>query len=559
MTRLALLPAAKYAPMELRAEFGPIPGAMVPLDSRPALHHIAQRYEAQGFEVAVAVHEGAHLIESYLDRTGDLKVRVLGIGDTSSLGETVLRALRRIGDEVDQLVVNFADTLVDERIPDGDAIYYQEQSDTYRWTTFGLDGASRICDLVEKGRVKAPGPQRVFVGLFAVADVGRFRQELETACAHAGSDTVALDTFYTAVRRYFNGLAAPAVALRRAERWNDFGHLDTYYATKRTFFVNKRFFNEVRVDTTRGVIRKTSRNVDKFLDEIGWYLKLPPSLSHVAPRVFGYCLERDDPWVELEFYGYPTLNDAYLVGRWDLGLWAQVLHAVDGLLDQLGAHRPAADEGAAAGALRTMYEHKTMERLREVAGEEHLAAFQQERVIVNGRPCLGIPAVLSRLPDLLAEAGVYDQRPMSVIHGDLCLSNILYDRRNSIVRVVDPRGRFGPYDLYGDPLYDLAKLAHSIDGDYDFFVNGLFDIAVEGDEVTLEAHLEAHHRVVKTHFGSWLAERSGRAAPAVQAIEGLLFLSMVPLHADRPRSQQAFLARGLELLADVDRRLTTRR
>ena len=37
----------------------------------------------------------------------------------------------------------------------------------------------------------------------------------------------------------------------------------------------------------------------------------------------------------------------------------------------------------------------------------------------------------------------------------------------------------------------------------------------------------------------------------VKLIESLLFLSMVPLHADRFASQEAFLARGLEIFNDV--------
>jgi hypothetical protein len=43
----------------------------------------------------------------------------------------------------------------------------------------------------------------------------------------------------------------------------------------------------------------------------------------------------------------------------------------------------------------------------------------------------------------------------------------------------------------------------------------------------------------------------------VNVIESLLFLSMIPLHADRPRSQTAFLARGLELFTDAVHGLQT--
>ena len=35
-----------------------------------------------------------------------------------------------------------------------------------------------------------------------------------------------------------------------------------------------------------------------------------------------------------------------------------------------------------------------------------------------------------------------------IIHGDLCFSNILFDLPNQIVRLIDPRGRFGRPEPY---------------------------------------------------------------------------------------------------------------
>lgn len=41
---------------------------------------------------------------------------------------------------------------------------------------------------------------------------------------------------------------------------------------------------------------------------------------------------------------------------------------------------------------------------------------------------------------------------------------------------MNPRGKFGKYDIYGDPRYELAKLFHSVDGKYDFIIKDLFNI-----------------------------------------------------------------------------------
>lgn len=548
MSKLVVLPAAVLAPLELQAEFGEVPSGMVPLDSRPVLLHVAEAYRARGFDIVVAVHERADVVEGYFAHRPELDVRAVGIGRTTSIAETVLRALRRVPHDVEQLVVNFADTLLVDDLGPGNVVAYHEQADTYRWTTFRADADGAIREVWERFSDKGDADAKVLVGVFAIEGVDRFVEELETALAEVDP---ALDPFWTALRRHFNAAPLGRRRLHPAQRWFDVGHLDTYYTTRRDYFLNSRSFNSVQVDTSRGVIRKSSDNSDKFIDEVRWYLHLPRGLRHVAPRVFDHNLTVRPPWVEMEFYGYPTLNDAYLVGHWDGGLWRQVLSAIGGLLDSFAAHQDEHISAAQMSQARVaMYETKTLERLKPVLTDPAFARFRND-VVVNGERLLGLQDVAARLPGLLQVSGAFASRPSTVMHGDLCLSNILYDRRNSIVRVVDPRGSFGMPGVYGDQLYDLAKLAHSLEGDYDLLVNGLFDAEWTYDSFHLRPHLEPRHDLVKRLFHQWLVDRVGAELPAVRLVEGLLFLSMVPLHADRPASQQAFLARGLQLVTAV--------
>jgi hypothetical protein len=61
----------------------------------------------------------------------------------------------------------------------------------------------------------------------------------------------------------------------------------------------------------------------------------------------------------------------------------------------------------------------------------------------------------------------------------------MIDSNGSIV-FIDPRGYFGFTELYGDPLYDWAKVYYSLNGDYDQFNNGNFSLAIEKDSVSLD-------------------------------------------------------------------------
>ncbi|MGH2874564.1 MAG: phosphotransferase [Solirubrobacteraceae bacterium] len=277
---------------------------------------------------------------------------------------------------------------------------------------------------------------------------------------------------------------------------------------------------------------------------------LPAHLAHLTPRI----LAHGQGYVDLEFYGYPPLAETYLYGAWDVGAWALALDAIDDVANSLHSEHAELPPLAASAVLRAMYLEKTAERLGDVLADGALAPLRGDGLIVNGRHSLGLEAGLAMLGSLADAVGLCAPRPLGIVHGDLCLSNILFDRRNGIVRLVDPRGSFGGLPLHGDPRYDHAKLAHSIHGDYDHIVRGLFDLHLASGAARLEVQLTATQRAVKRLYAERAARRFADNLERVRLIEALLFLSMLPLHCDRPRSQLAFAARGLELLTGVAER-----
>lgn len=554
MKRMVLLPSARLVPLEMQAEFGAIPSAMIPLAGRPALSYIAEKYSQGGYEIAVAVGEGAQRIHDYLADDQSIRAQVLEIGASSSLGETVAKSLMMLEQLPSSLAINFADTLLEDTLPSRDTVFYALKDDAYRWTTFGLTDDQEIKGISDKNHEKPDaGDPLVFVGVFLVQNVPAFLSDLRQALATPLMEDI--DPFYQALRTYFNRLTCEAKEFVEAASWWDFGHPDTYYETKRKAFTRERSFNRVTIDESRGVLRKESDNVSKFHSEIRWYLRLPKSLQHLTPRIFDYSLDFDHPFVEMEFYGYPVVSDVYLYGAWDEGIWAQLFQGLRKTIERMGeyAYSPA-ESSELVAAMREMYETKTAQRLAPVLTDARFARFCRDRITINGQHCFGLPAGLEQLSSLIEATGIYQQDRFALIHGDLCLSNILYDSRNRIIRLIDPRGGFGTYDMYGDARYDLAKLAHSMEGDYDFYVNGLFDLQWQtDDELVLRPHLRPSHEVIKRIYRRQLkqATQSCQQQAQLQLIESLLFLSMVPLHQDRPLSQEAFLARGLLSLSRV--------
>jgi hypothetical protein len=448
------------------------------------------------------------------------------------------------------LVIQFADTLIGDEIDAEDFICYQDREDVYRWTTFEMTAGGDIYGVTEKNTVKARmGPMAAFVGLFGF---GRPEQFSSLLAQCLDNPDPGLDPFYSAVVEYFNGLPAARRRLIAVKDWMDVGHLDTYYASKQKFFLGSRSFNSLSVDPGRGVIRKTSANAAKLRDEIAWYLVLPSQLQHLAPRVFDYSMEPGNTFADIEFYGYPALNDVYVYGEWDLGVWSQALQAIGLSLDRMGEHvDSAATPDSSRQAVHEMYVRKTAERLWPLLEDPRFAVLREDELEINGHVCAGLARSLDAIPRMMDLLNMYDCPPFTVIHGDLCLSNILYDRRAGFVRLIDPRGAFGRAGIYGDPRYELAKLSHSFEGDYDFLVNGLFDLSAEPGRVSLTPALRRKHRAIKQFFHAWLLRRSGGRYQQVKFIEALLFLAMAGLHQDRPRSQFAFLTRALEIMQDT--------
>ena len=138
----------------------------------------------------------------------------------------------------------------------------------------------------------------------------------------------------------------------------------------------------------------------------------------------------------------------------------------------------------------------------------------------------------------------------TAIQGDCCFSNILFDVSSGICRFIDPRGSFGHLlGYWGDPLYDVSKIYHSVEGLYDSIVNDLFTVYPDGANYELNLYSPEQLSEIKGHFESvFLSEQSGSLGFSkhhILVINFLLFSSMIALHVNKPERQ---LAMGLRAL-----------
>jgi len=549
MSDTLLIPSAILVPDELKLELGPIPTGLIPLEGRPTLEHIArshQRASDADLERVVACHEQKEKIVKWTERS-DYSWEVIDVGETRRLGDTINQALAAIEGmgmlEEGDMTIQFADTLVYPPQTQGavDSVTYETVDHPIRWTTFERGADGKIKSVSEKFSDLAKEQLSTFVGEFYFTEPRQFQMSLERALN--GTDDDDKSPFYHALLTYLDGRE---YTLRRPDKWIDVGHLDTYYRAKQEF-INSREFNDMEVDQKVNTIRKESDDFDILLPEINWYTELPKELRPHIPQVFDY--DTSDPaFLELEYVGYPTLSDLYIYGDHGAHIWKGIFDSLFGMLKAFGEHT-AANTAAIADAQRVMYHDKTTRRLNELKATRDFGPFFTDvPVTVNGKKYVSVSEILTNLESDLREMGLLKPVDPTIIHGDLCFANILYDVRTSLIKLVDPRGAFGVYDIYGDYRYDLAKLLHSVDGKYEFIINDRFDVDVDvsGPRVDYTVFTEDEHSQRQKLFYSMLESKYPVETERVRALESLLWLSMVPLHSDSPDRQYMMLAQGIE-------------
>ena len=533
-----ILPSAKLVPEELW-NLGKLPGIIYPINQRIVFDYLYEQYKC--FDIDIVCCEEAEKVKRRLEKYIKDGVRIRELDSLSDLGHTIYFALHDVSGPI---IINFADTIVMDDIfalVGKDAFYCHEDYMSETWTYFDEENG-RITNIYDKESYDSDKKKKLFVGVFSIVDSEYFRKCLEEAFAQK---ELSMSTFYFALRLYSEKYPVKAVT---TENWFDIGHQDKYYNSK--LEVRAREFNHITVDKNRGILRKSSDDKDKFIGEIKWYLKLPRDIEYVSPRIFDYSTSYDDPYVSMEYYSYHTLHELFLYGDLERQQWVDIFNRIRFVCDDLKRYTVKDDK--ILPSLEEMYLTKTIQRFDKLKKDERFRCFFEKNITVNGNEYLCLDQVVRLLKEIIP-AELYDVENFTIIHGDLCFSNIMVDSNLSFIKMIDPRGKFGAFDLYGDQRYEMAKLFHSVDGKYDYIIKELFDVAFDPDGVSLTYRIHEKKNSFDLYkvFVETFREEIGGDIRKIELIESLLFLSMIPLHNESFKQQLVMLCTGLDILNRV--------
>ena len=171
---------------------------------------------------------------------------------------------------------------------------------------------------------------------------------------------------------------------------------------------------------------------------------------------------------------------------------------------------------------------------------------------MSGKDMSGYKVIVKQVDKFIPKVS---KQHLAFSHGDLCLSNILYNSHNDRLYIIDPKGMatLKSHRTISDLRYDISKLFHSFVGGYDYIIANQFSVDNESIQFAETANasmqdilLKFKHLIVPNGFSISMNE--------LISINVMLFASMIPLHDESTFKQNAFLAnvKRLYMMLDIE-------
>lgn len=415
--------------------------------------------------------------------------------------------------EADDVLILLGDLLVEKLCdfrPHDSFVSVRPVSDWKRWcmvsSTHGL--ASELYDKPQT----APPTNLALTGVYRFSNGELFRHVLYESIKHVKptqTNEIEISSF---LRPY---LQSEQVRIESEIELLDFGTLEDYLRNRG--IRNSRNFNEVTTpsDTTVRKRAVSSNAAQKLVEEISWFRNLPHTLAHITPRMFDFSTvsigDSSQPEYILERISHPTLRDYLLFLESDVTFWSEIFSLLRSLIDKFqGSSHQYGHTFWSSLAARTEIRRKQL----------------PENLKVNYPPF-----------ELLEVVDSIDNLPGdSFFHGDMTLSNILFDSGQNRIWLIDPMG-----PLIGNILYDVAKLMQCFVYNYDFIDAEIY--AVEQSKIFLYS---AGKETISESFESFVADWFGEdICRFVHYLVSLQFLNMIPLHSHNQVNQRMYLEQSL--------------
>jgi len=526
---------------ELESVFGSIPSGLIPLHGKPVIFRIIDKLLKEGFKkISITTGFKKEILEKIISEqySDQIKLNFITTDFEKPPGNSILTAIEKMQEQ--QLLVILGDTLVENEFSNliqnnNDFVLISENFETpANWCIITLKDGKLDLIFDKKKNLEKTNEQYALVGVYYFDDLKSLKR---VYVKFNEQERIEISDL---IKKYKE---QKIISTEVCKQWYDVGHAENYFVSKQ-MLLKARYFNSLRFDRSSEIVTKTSENTLKLIDEIEWYKQIPNDLSKLIPKIKEFDQSKK-PFLKLEYIKHPTLAELWLYSDFSSKLWIEILKKLFEILNQFKKY----SKSVSLADYDLIYKTKTEDRIQELtnSNESFKHILASDVLFINGKKYRNWSVIKEEIE--LKIHDLYHEEDNCLIHGDLCFSNIFCDFKNKNFKLIDPRGKWGS-DMHGDVKYDVAKIRHSIVDGFDTITNGLYSASLsESNHIAMKIFKPKNHQEICMHLDNLIQNKWN--LNEIKLIEGLLFISMLPLHKDHFERQLAFYSIGIQLLNEV--------
>ena len=530
--KVFLITSGAYANAEIISDFGFLPSAFLPIGHKRLIELQVQNIKNFDAVKVITLPSNYKLLERDKDFLIKNNILIYRTNPNLNLNDSILSFLDsyEIENTIDQLFILHGDTSFKSLKEETDLLYYGYTDMFYKWGY--LSDISDI-ELNEDGFKQA-----VIAGYFTFSNPSFFKESL-----------LSEDSFERALRIYNFKIKFKLIL---NSEWLDFGHSNLYYKSKMKLNVTRNF-NQVIANNN--FIKKTSNNFNKIESEYKWFKQLPDELTIFTPSVWGFESIENKASYKIEFIGAPTLQEKWVFGNLPDYVYHNIINQIFLFFKKTSQFNLINySSEIIKKELQELYINKTIERVKIFSNQINFNVSKP--VYINNIKYPPLSEFLKTINGLIQHKLNSEKlNKLTLMHGDLCFSNILSDSRSNIVKFIDPRGGLNDSfnsdsKIIGDYRYDIAKFGHSLIGNYDYIVTGFYNLVKNDKELSFNFSLQHPSRdLLNSYFYTKVKEMNVDVEFIKISIINL-FISMLPLHNEDEDRQIALLLNAYQLYYD---------